>query len=167
MANIQSLLPGKTYQFRVVGNSNHGPGASSNVYEVKTQSEENIAGPCQNLIGHALSYKEIHVQWSPPLIANGNITKYRVYYTAPNTVETFIETIEPEAVLTELRPYTEYAIYIIAFNENGMGDSSEEINIKTFSSTPDDAPHNTTLEATSSTVSYLFLPHKVIRYILL
>lgn len=156
MANIQSLLPGKIYQFRVVGNSNHGSGTPSNVYEVKTQSEENIAGPCRDLVGYVLSHKEIRVKWNPPLITNGNISKYRVYYTTADAIETFIETIEPEAILVELRPYTEYTIYVIAFNENGMGDSSEEIIVKTYSSIPDDAPHNATLEATSSTVSRFF-----------
>lgn len=153
MANIQSLMPGKAYQFRVVGNSHHGPGASSKVFEVKTQSEKNIAGPCQNVEGRTLSHKEIHVKWSPPLVTNGNITKYRVYYTMPEMAENFIEQTDLEAVLTELRPYTEYTIYVIPFNENGMGDPSDEIIAKTFSSTPDDIPHNTTLEATSSTVS--------------
>lgn len=152
MANIQSLLPGRTYQFRVVGNSNHGSGTSSEIFEVKTQPEENIAGPPQGIVGRVLSHKEIYVKWSPPLITNGNITKYRVYFSTPDTVETFAETLETEAILTELRPFTEYTIYTIAFNENGMGDSSNEIVLKTFSSSPDDAPHNVTLEATSSTV---------------
>lgn len=154
-ANVQSLLPGKTYQFRVVGNSNHGPGESSTVYEVKTQPEENIAGPAQNVVGYAKSHREIHVRWDAPLVANGNITKYRVYYSEPDGLEAHMETNELEAVLVELRPYSEYTIYVVPFNENGIGDSSSEIVVKTFSSTPDEAPVNVTLEATSSTVKNL------------
>lgn len=152
MANVQSLLPGKTYQFRVVGNSNHGPGESSTVYEVKTQPEENIAGPARNVVGHAMSHREIHVKWEAPLVANGNITKYRVYYAEPDGLEAHSETNELEVILVELRPYTEYTIYVVTFNENGIGESSSEITVKTFSSTPDEAPVNITLEATSSTV---------------
>lgn len=38
--NIQNLLPGKTYQFRVVANTNFGPGDSSEVY---TRIYENIS----------------------------------------------------------------------------------------------------------------------------
>lgn len=154
-ANVQSLLPGKTYQFRVVGNSNHGPGESSTVYEVKTQPEENIAGPAQNVVGYAKSHREIHVRWDAPLVANGNITKYRIYYSEPDGLEAHMETNELEAVLVELRPYSEYTIYVVPFNENGIGDSSSEIVVKTFSSTPDEAPVNVTLEATSSTVTNL------------
>lgn len=60
-----------------------------------------------------------------------------------------------EATLTELRPFTEYTISVVPFNQNGMGDPSNEIKVKTYSSTPSDPPQNVSLEATSSTVSYL------------
>lgn len=156
-AIIQSVLPGKTYQFRVVGNSNHGPGESSNIFELATQPDENIAGPVQNIVGQAISHKDIHVRWSPPLIANGNITKYRIYYTEPDGVDLYEDSVgaETEVVLGKLNPFTEYSIYVVPFNENGMGDTSHEITVKTFSSIPGEAPLNVTLEATSSTVSHL------------
>lgn len=154
-AIIQSVLPGKTYQFRVVGNSNHGPGESSNIFELTTQPDENIAGSVQNIVGQAISHKEIHVRWTPPLIANGNITKYRIYYTEPDGVDMYEDSngAETEIILTKLNPFTEYSIYVVPFNENGMGDSSHEITIKTFSSIPGESPLNVTLESTSSTVS--------------
>lgn len=159
-AIIQSVLPGKTYQFRVVGNSNHGPGESSNIFELATQPDENIAGSVQNIIGQALTHKEIHVRWDPSLITNGNITKYRVFYTEPDGIDMYVDTAGPETevILNELRPFTEYSVYVVAFNENGMGDASNEITVKTFSSIPDEAPLNVTLEATSSTVnSFAFI----------
>lgn len=152
---IQSVLPGKTYQFRVVGNSNHGPGESSNMFELTTQPNENIAGPVKNVIGLALGHKEIHVRWDRPIVTNGNITKYRIYYTEPDGADMFVDSVGPETeiILTELHPFTEYSIYVVPFNEYGMGDSSNEITVKTFSSVPDEPPLNVTLEATSSTVS--------------
>lgn len=64
-----------------------------------------------------------------------------------------------EAELTELRPFTEYTISVVPFNQNGMGDPSNEIKIKTFSSTPSEPPSNVTLEVTSSTVSVMALMH--------
>lgn len=154
-AIIQSVLPGKTYQFRVVGNSNHGPGESSNIFELTTQPDENIAGAVGNIFGQALSHKEIHVRWTPPLISNGNISKYRVYYTEPDGVDLHVDSVgsDLEVILSELHPYTQYSIYVVPFNENGMGDSSNEITVKTFSSIPGESPLNVTLEATSSTVS--------------
>lgn len=156
---IQSVLPGKTYQFRVVGNSNHGPGESSNMFELSTQPNENIAGPVKNVVGLALSHKEIHVRWERPIVTNGNITKYRIYYTEPDGADMFIDSAGPETeiILSELHPFTEYSIYVVPFNEYGMGDSSNEITVKTFSSVPDEPPLNVTLEATSSTVSRTYI----------
>lgn len=154
-AIIQSVMPGKTYQFRVVGNSNHGPGESSNIFELTTQPDENIAGAVRNIFGQAISHKEIHMRWTAPPIANGNISKYRIYYTEPDGVDLFADTAGPETeiILSELHPFSEYSIYVVPFNENGMGDSSNEITVKTFSSIPGESPLNVTLEATSSTVN--------------
>lgn len=150
--NIQSLLPGKTYQFRVVGNSNHGSGESSAAYEVRTHSEENIAGPPQNLRGLALTDKEIHLQWEAPLVSTAEISKYRVYYAEiENGDEMYSDTTSTEITINELRPYTEYTLYVVPWNQMGMGDPSHEIVVKTHSSTPTEPPSNVTLEATSST----------------
>ncbi|KAJ6643801.1 Neogenin [Pseudolycoriella hygida] len=151
LANIQSLLPGKTYQFRVVGNSNFGAGESSAIYEVSTQPEENISGPPQDIDGFAISHKELHIQWTPPLIANGNISKYRIYYSMDDGSEMYTDSTSLEVVLSELRPFTEYTVSVVPFNQNGMGDPSNELVLKTFSAVPTEPPTNVTLEATSST----------------
>lgn len=151
--NIPSLLPGKTYQFRVVGNSNYGLGESSDVVEISTQPEENLAGPPQNLTAFAISHQEILLQWLAPFITNGIITKYRVYYAeGENGAEMFADTTERKMILTELKPFTVYTISVVPWNQNGLGESSDELLIKTFSSTPNKPPGNVTLEATSSTV---------------
>lgn len=69
------------------------------------------------------------------------------------------------AVISELRPYTDYTISVVPFNKNGMGDPSNEIKVKTYSSTPTEPPNNVTLEVTSSTVSlqykYFIDPNKL------
>ncbi|XP_058463855.1 neogenin isoform X2 [Malaya genurostris] len=150
--NIQSLLPGKTYQFRVVGNSNHGSGESSQTLEVRTHSEDNVAGPPQNIRGRAMSDKEIHLQWDPPLVSIAEISKYRVYYAEiDNGDEMYSDTTSTEIIISELRPYTEYTLYVMPWNQVGMGDPSLEIVVKTHSSIPSESPSNVSLEATSST----------------
>lgn len=53
---------------------------SPQVLQVSTQPEENIPGPPRAVQGCAVSHRQIHVKWEPPLIANGIIGKYRVYY---------------------------------------------------------------------------------------
>lgn len=120
-----------------------------------TQPDENIAGAVRNIVGQAISHKEVHVRWTPPTITNGNISKYRVFYTEPDGVDMYIDSngVDTEIILIDLHPFTDYSIYVVPFNENGMGDSSHEITVKTFSSIPGEAPLNVTLEATSSTVS--------------
>uniref|UniRef100_A0A1L8DK65 Putative axon guidance receptor dscam n=1 Tax=Nyssomyia neivai TaxID=330878 RepID=A0A1L8DK65_9DIPT len=150
--NIQSLLPGKTYQFRVVGNSIHGSGESSTILEESTQPEENISGPPRNVEGLPISHREIHVKWEPPQITNGIISKYRIYYfEIEDGAEMYMDSTTLDVTLMELRPFTEYTISVVPFNQNGMGDPSNEIKVKTYSSTPSEPPHNVSLEATSST----------------
>ncbi|EDW47591.1 GM21402 [Drosophila sechellia] len=149
--NIQSLLPGRTYQFRVEANTNFGSGASSAPLEVSTQAEVNIAGPPRNFEGYARSHKEIYVKWEEPTVTNGEILKYRVYYSENDSgADLYHDSTALEAVLAELRPHTDYVISVVPFNRNGMGDSSTEIRVKTFSSTPSEPPNNVTLEVTSS-----------------
>lgn len=157
---IQSVLPGKTYLFRVVGNSNHGPGESSNIFTLTTQPSENIAGVVQNVHVQALNHKSILVSWSKPIIANGNITKYRIYYTESDADDMYVDSTgtTTEVILIDLHPYTDYSIYVVPFNENGMGDSSNEVTTKTYSSIPSESPLNVTLEAASSTVSIIGRP---------
>lgn len=63
------------------------------------------------------------------------------------------DSISLDTHLSDLRPHTEYTISVVPINQNGMGDPSQEIKVKTYSSTPSDPPSNVTVEATSSTVS--------------
>ncbi|XP_017027034.1 neogenin isoform X3 [Drosophila kikkawai] len=149
--NIQSLLPGRTYQFRVVANTNFGSGESSAPLEVSTQPEVNIAGPPRSFEGYARSHKEIYVRWEEPAVTNGEILKYRVYYSENDSgADLYHDSTTMFALLTELRPHTDYVISVVPFNRNGMGDPSSEIRVKTFSSTPSEPPNNVTLEVTSS-----------------
>ncbi|CAG7836151.1 unnamed protein product, partial [Allacma fusca] len=57
----------------------------------------------------------------------------------------------PEAVLDDLRIYTDYFVWVLAVNENGPGANSEQVKVRTLSAEPGDTPHNVTLESSSST----------------
>lgn len=150
---MQSLLPGKSYHFRVVANSNHGQGVSSEILEIATQAEENIAGAPENLQVAALSHHEIYLKWDPPKVSNGVISKYRVFYAeGENGDDQFADTPTTEFMLTQLRAYCEYTVSVVSINQNGIGNPTEEKLVKTFSNTPSEPPSNITLEASSSTV---------------
>ncbi len=118
--NIQNLLPGKTYSFRVVANkisnSRQIQGESSAIKEVSTQTEENICGPPQNLEGIVLSHQQIYLKWDPPLVPLGEILKYRVYYAEIESGEEHFADCAAssrEMILTELAPYMEFAIFVV------------------------------------------------------
>lgn len=158
MANIQALLPGKTYQFRVVANSHGGQsGESSPIFEVSTQPEENISGPPQQVQGWALSDTSAHVQWKQPLVTNGNISKYRIYYSEFEGNDMYTDSHTLDVQLGELRPYTEYTISVVPFNAIGMGDPSAELTLRTFTALPKEPPTNVTVETSSSTVSWVLM----------
>ena len=153
---MQSLLPGKTYHFRVVANSNHGQGESSQILEIVTQPEENIAGAPENLQVAAISHDEIYLKWDQPKVTNGVISKYRVFYAeGENGDDQFADTQSNEFMLAQLRAYCEYTVSVVAINQNGIGNPTEEKLVKTFSNTPSEPPSNITLEASSSTVIFL------------
>lgn len=152
--NVQSLLPGKVYHFRVVANSNHGQGISSEILEISTQAEENIAGAPENLQVAALSHDEIYLKWDPPKVPNG-VNKYRIYYAeGENGEELFADTTTTEFMLTQLRSYCEYTVSVVSINQNGIGNPTEEKLVKTFSNTPSEPPSNITVEPSSSTVNH-------------
>ena len=146
-------MPGKTYHIRVVANSNHGQGESSQILEIATQAEENIAGSPENLQVSAFSHHEIYLHWDPPTVSNGIVSMYRVLFVEGESGEDqHADTQSTEFMLTSLRAYCEYTISVVSINQNGMGIPSEEKLVKTFSSTPSEPPSNITLEASSSTV---------------
>lgn len=68
----------------------------------------------------------------------------------------YTDSTSQSVILNELRPFTEYTITVVPFNQNGMGDPSNEMKVKTYSSSPSEPPNNVTLEVTSSTVSSNF-----------
>ncbi|XP_021962804.1 neogenin isoform X2 [Folsomia candida] len=73
-------------------------------------------------------------------------------YLLPNNGGIQSKTVNiPEVVIEDLKIYTEYYIWVLAFNQNGPGPSSEEIKIVTLSDVPADTPHNVTVESASST----------------
>lgn len=78
--------------------------------------------------------------------------KHLIYLQGENGGELYSDSTSLETTLTELRPYTDYIISIVPFNKNGMGDTSNEIKVKTFSDTPSEPPLNVSVEVSSSTV---------------
>lgn len=151
--NIQSLLPATTYRIRVVGNSNHAQGRSSEQLEITTQPEEGVVGTPENFHATTLSEQTIYLRWEAPKVTNGPIIKYRILFTqGENGAEQSAETTATEYQLDLLRSYCEYTVSVAAVNQNGVGIPTEERLVKTYSAVPSEPPLNVSLEASSSTV---------------
>ena len=39
-----------------------------------------------------------------------------------------------------LRPFQDYVVWVVAFNDNGPGASTEEVHVRTWSDVPSDTP---------------------------
>lgn len=150
--SIQGLRPSTTYFFRVVAYNQYGAGKSSEEIMVETQDEVDVPGPPVELTAQPLSATSILIQWQPPNILNGPIQQYKLYYMEVGTSEEHeVITSEPKYVLQGLKKYTEYSFWVIAENQNGPGQSTEEVTATTYQDIPSDTPQNVTLEAASST----------------
>ena len=78
--NIQGLLPGTSYEFRVVARNQHGLGESSSLLRVSTQDELDVPGPVKSLRAKATTSFSILVSWSRPVHSSGFVTSYKIYY---------------------------------------------------------------------------------------
>ncbi|XP_068083914.1 neogenin [Anabrus simplex] len=150
--NIPGLMPDRIYHFRVLAYNEHGPGASSETLEVRTQPEVHVPGPPVGLRAVATSPTSLLVQWQPPELSNGPVQVYKMFYMEEGSIEEHhIDTSDLQYELTDLNKFTEYSIWVVAFNQNGPGASTEEITARTLSDVPSEPPQNVTLEASSST----------------
>ncbi|GLH00170.1 Contactin [Gryllus bimaculatus] len=151
-ANIPGLMPDKLYHFRVVAYNEQGAGASSETLSIRTDPEVHVLGPPRSLAAIPVSPNALLVIWQPPVDAPaGPPQGYKLFYMEVGSAEEHrVETQETHFNLTGLTPYTEYSVWVIAYNQNGQGSSTEEVTARTLSAPPSDCPQNVTLEPTSS-----------------
>uniref|UniRef100_T1GGQ4 Neogenin n=1 Tax=Megaselia scalaris TaxID=36166 RepID=T1GGQ4_MEGSC len=146
--NVPFLRPGKTYEIRVVANTEFGPSESSEIIRVTTSNQGITVGAPRDLVGYVQSHKDILLKWEP----SSGVSKYRIYYNEDDSMPTlYTDSNRADVLLTDLRPNAEYTIYVVPITPNGEGDPSREIKLKTFSTVPSEPPSNIKLEPTSST----------------
>lgn len=80
-------------------------------------------------------------------------TEFYVFVQGDSAEEHHVVTSELQFELVDLNKFTEYSVWVVAFNQNGPGSSTEEVVCRTLSDVPSEPPQNVTLEASSSTVS--------------
>ncbi|BES95191.1 Neogenin C-terminus [Nesidiocoris tenuis] len=150
-ANVSNLRPNTTYSFRVAAITVAGIGFPSDPLVVTTRSELRVPGSPLNVKAEPFT-NQIIVSWSPPLVTNGKIQLYKLYYYEYEVSEEHhIETEATSYTLIGLKSYTEYFIWVTAYNHNGAGSNSEQITVRTLSDVPSEPPTNVTVDAVSST----------------
>ncbi|XP_071140063.1 neogenin-like isoform X13 [Mytilus edulis] len=151
-ANIQHLKPDTSYEFRIRTYNNNGPSPSFARLSITTERDIDVPTPPTNVRAEAKSPESIRVSWDEPVQPKGKITKYKLmYYMKGDAQEHRIEIIKTNHMLQGLKTFKEYSISVVAFNENGEGGRSDEIEARTLSDRPSDIPQNVTLEAASAT----------------
>ena len=157
--NVPGLQPAKKYWLRVVAFNEFGAGSSSSpLLQVETLSEPHVLQAPANLTALAVSPVSLMASWDPPEVTAGSlpIRNYKLFYMEVGSAEEHeVLTTHISHLIHGLKPYTEYSVWVVAFNENGPGSSTEEVTVRTWSDVPSDTPQNVVAEPASSTVRRL------------
>uniref|UniRef100_A0A8C1LEV6 Neogenin 1a n=1 Tax=Cyprinus carpio TaxID=7962 RepID=A0A8C1LEV6_CYPCA len=131
---IQNLMPDTKSSFRVVAHNRNGPGESSAPLRVATQPEVQVPGPAPNLQAVVTSPSTVSLSWDMPLIGNGEIQNYKIYYMEKGMdSEQDLEVNTLSYSMTGLKKFTEYSFRVVAYNKHGPGVSTEDISVRTYS----------------------------------
>ena len=156
--NVPGLQPGKKYSLRVAAFNELGAGASTVSLEVETLVEPHVLQAPSNLSVMAVSPVSMMASWGSPDLGSGShghlpIQNYKLFYMEVGSAEEHeVVTSHTSHLIHGLKPYTEYSVWVVAFNNNGPGTSTEEATAKTWSDVPSDTPQNVIAEPASSSV---------------
>lgn len=158
---MPGLQPGKKYSLRVVAFNEIGAGASTASLEVETLIEPHVLQAPANLSVVAVSPVSLNASWHQPDLGSTSthghlpIRNYKLFYMEVGSAEEH-ETVTSHTsyLIHGLKPYTEYSVWVVAFNDNGPGTSTEEVLARTWSDVPSDTPQNVVAEPASSAVSF-------------
>ncbi|KAB7501983.1 Neogenin [Armadillidium nasatum] len=150
--HVGNLNPNSTYLVRVVAHtSDHIVGESSPDVRFTTSPDLDLPDPPKNLRVTPLSPTAIRVEWIPPPPTKTPVSGYVMYYMEVGSAEEHeLELFSTTHELIDLHEFTEYSVWLVAVNANGMGDPTHEVTARTFSALPSGQPQNVTVEPVSS-----------------
>ena len=103
-------------------------------YNISNLFAVQVPGPVESLTAITLSSTSIKVTWQPPIETYGTIEKYHLYYYPDGAVgEKSVEETGFEHTLTGLTTYTLYNFRVVAHNDKGAGESTEDAQARTYS----------------------------------
>lgn len=158
-ALLRSLTPVTSYTIRVITENVLGRSDPSDMINVTTE-EEAPAGPPIGILVHSTGAQSLKVTWKPPKeeSRHGKIKGYYVGYKIIDSsdshqykhVEMSEDAEQQSTYLTNLRPFTKYAVVVQAYNKIGPGPRSDEVVGMTLETAPPTSP---ILIVTSSTTN--------------
>ncbi|VDM39837.1 unnamed protein product [Toxocara canis] len=145
---VEGLRPYTKYQLRLIAENIRGRGAPSEPsHEFETKQAAPEIAP-DKLFAEPRSSTSISVSWTPlhPTQWNGEPRGYLILFRN-NDREQWSEVRtsnikENDFVLSELRPFTNYEIRLVAENSLGRSELSKKVFAKTYEDIPSGAPTN-------------------------
>ncbi|XP_045464515.1 Down syndrome cell adhesion molecule-like protein Dscam2 isoform X8 [Harmonia axyridis] len=154
---IEDLKPATKYIFRVIAEGPAGRSNPSAELSVKTEPQR-PGGPPLNVAVRPVSSTEMLITWSPPVpeLRHGDIQGFNIGYRT-SSMGSYNFTSVPgdgedggELLLSNLEKFTRYTIVVQAFNEVGMGPTSEAITEQTMEDVPSMPPDDVRCAALTS-----------------
>eukprot|EP00794_Sanderia_malayensis_P007839 gene7839-8688_t len=143
---LQGLHPYTNYTINVLAKSFGGLGPPSEPIHCMTLQDA-PSGPPQGSKARPRSSTSIEVFWNPPLphLRNGLITGYNIMYTpvrgsVPSILS--VDGSKRNAMLTGLRKYTKYTIWVSSKTAVGEGPPSNKFELFTDEDVPEGAPRD-------------------------
>ncbi|XP_076236366.1 putative receptor-type tyrosine-protein phosphatase mosPTP-1 isoform X2 [Calliopsis andreniformis] len=122
---------------QVFNPAGHGPATT-----VSVMTDEGVPTKPLNLTSNGINSTTIELSWAEPDCANGIISGYRIYYMYSNYTDVQMYKINEENgpiidfLLKELKPDTEYKIWVKAYTWKNEGEPSDHIIRRTDISGP-------------------------------
>ncbi|CAL1538075.1 unnamed protein product [Lymnaea stagnalis] len=155
---ISGLTPDTVYHIQVSAKSSRGEGPKTPTIQVQTPPFKPEAPP-ENITGKHISEMEIQIWWKPPnpLKLNGKLKGYKVYVVENGggkaDKEPMMKQVEGDeltANVKDLKTWTEYRVWVVAFNQVGDGPGSTPIIVRTDEAVPGE-PRRIRVEPVNST----------------
>ncbi|KAL1129262.1 hypothetical protein AAG570_013791 [Ranatra chinensis] len=138
---LSNLYPNTLYYIWLAARSQRGEGATTPPIHVRTKQYVPGAPP-QNVTGEAVGPTAVRVSWEPPPAerSNGRIVYYKLQAVEAGRSDSEASIIRlnnsTSFVIDELKPWTEYRIWVLAGTSVGDGPSSYPIAVRTQEDVP-------------------------------
>ncbi|RMX55339.1 hypothetical protein pdam_00019119, partial [Pocillopora damicornis] len=146
------------YTVQVSANTSTGEGPRSSPISVWTDEDVPSRAP-SGLEAYMVWETDIFLRWSsvPQGYENGIIRGFKIFLNLKNGGKTHVFVIREEGkrleALSNLKPFSEYEVSILAYTLSGDGVTSSSITVTTDESVPSAPPSNVTVQEKTSTSS--------------